>query len=54
MKLFWKVFLSFYILIALIFSLCASFILQASFHSAYERELDIHLTENEMYRIAFF
>ncbi len=54
MKLFWKVFLSFYILIALIFSLCASFILQASFRSAYEREVDVHLTENEMYRIAFF
>lgn len=53
MKLFWKVFLSFYILIAVTFSLCASFLLQASFKSAYGREVDMHLTENEMYRIAF-
>lgn len=53
MKVFWKVFLSFYILIAVIFSLCTSFILQASFKSDYQREVDVHLTENEMYRVAF-
>lgn len=53
MKLFWKVFLSFYILIAAAFSICTSFILQASFQSAYEREIEMHLTENEMYRVSF-
>ena len=53
MKLFWKVFFSFYLLIAISFSLCASFILQASFRFSYDREIEIHLTENEMYRISF-
>lgn len=53
MKLFWKVFLSFYVLIAVSFSACASFILQASFRASYEREIEMHLTENEMYRVSF-
>lgn len=53
MKLFWKVFLSFYVLIAVSFSACASFILQASFRSSYDREIEMHLTENEMYRVSF-
>lgn len=53
MKLFWKVFLSFYLLIAVFFCVCASFILQASFSSAYDREIEMHLTENEMYRVSF-
>ncbi|MDE6434141.1 MAG: HAMP domain-containing histidine kinase [Lachnospiraceae bacterium] len=53
MRLFWKVFLSIFILISVSFSVCGTWMIQAAFHSLYEREIEMCNTENEMYGIAF-
>ncbi|MCM1178862.1 MAG: HAMP domain-containing histidine kinase [Clostridium sp.] len=53
MRLFWKVFLSIFILISVSFSICGTWMIQAAFNSLYEREIEMCNTENEMYHIAF-
>jgi len=53
MKLFWKIFLSIFILISVSFSVCGTWMIEAAFHSLYDREIEMHNTENEMYNIAF-
>lgn len=53
MRLFWKVFLSIFILISISFSVCGTWMIQAAFNSSYEREIEMCNTENEMYNIAF-
>lgn len=53
MKFFWKAFISFFVMIAIAFGVCGTWMIQASFNSNYERELDRRLDENDMYRRTF-
>lgn len=53
MKFFWKAFISFFVMIAIAFGVCGTWMIQASFQSNYERELEIRLNENDMYRRTF-
>lgn len=53
MRLFWKVFFSIFIFIMLSFGICGTWMIQAAFTSAYDREVERRNTENEMYNIAF-
>lgn len=53
MKFYWKVFLSMFVLISLSFSACGTWMIHASFTSAYDREIQMGNTENSMYQIAF-
>ena len=53
MKLFWKVFLSIFVLISITFGICGTWMIQAAFKTSYEREIEMCNTENEMYNIAF-
>lgn len=53
MKFYWKFFLSIFILISLSFSICGTWMIHASFASAYDREIQMGNTENSMYQIAF-
>ncbi|MDE5863860.1 MAG: HAMP domain-containing protein, partial [Lachnospiraceae bacterium] len=53
MRLFGKVFLSIFILIMLSFGICGTWMIHATFTSAYNREVEMRNTENEMYSITF-
>lgn len=53
MKFYGKVFLSMMILISLSFSVFGTLMIQASFQSAFDREVEMGKTENQMLRITF-
>ncbi len=53
MNFFWKAFISFFIMIAIAFGICGTWMIQASFRSNYDRELNIRQNENDIYRYTF-
>ena len=53
MKLYTKIFLSFFILIAAAFCLCGTWMISASFDAAKKREIQMGMSRNELYRTTF-
>lgn len=50
MKFFWKAFISFFLMVSIAFSVCGTWMVQASFDANYDRELERRLNENDIYR----
>ena len=52
MKFYWKIFISFFILIATAFSICGTWMISASFRASYHREIESGNSKNEMVRMS--
>ena len=52
MKFYWKIFISFFILIATAFSICGTWMTSASFRASYHREIESGSSKNEMVRMS--
>lgn len=53
MNYYWKVFLSIFLFIAISFGICGTWLIQSSFQSAYQREIEAGNAENVMLQVAF-
>lgn len=53
MNYYWKVFLSIFIFITISFGVCGTWLIHASFQSAYQREIEAGNAENAMLQVAF-
>lgn len=53
MKLYTKIFLCFFLLIAIAFCFCGTWMIKASFGSALKREIQVGMSRNELYRTTF-
>lgn len=52
MKFYWKIFIIFFILLSVTFSVFGTWMIRASFQSSLQREIDMGMTHNELYRTA--
>ncbi len=52
MKFYWKMFISFFILISLTFAVSGTWMISASFKTSLQREIEMGMSRNELYRTA--